>query len=284
MLRPDLVKRPFICLVCPLLPEYSESMTSVATAARRLSPVAFLVLPPQMRIQDLSDSEDEQVAFPLFPPKDTVEESQTNDPSDRRYTPSDILCVTNYLSSKGFPSFAVGTTALRHYGARIIASFVPIAVPQSQHEDATNSLKEHNELSYLGIKSSWVPSGPSLQYPEFKQNGTILRVLLVPDCAWGLRCDPANLCTDGTSGIPYPTVAHFAQSFLRTKHINGLELLVDGQDSSLEWGYENLDFGKHSWKKAVWERSVREKEKRIPRELPVSLYATRFKRRTPTLD
>lgn len=234
-----------------------------------------------MRIQDLSDSEDEEVAFPLFPPNDTVgEESQQSDSSDRRHTPSDILFVTNYLSSKGIPSFAVGTTALRHYGARIIGSFVPLAVPRSQHEDATIALKEHNDLSHLGIKSSWVPSGPSLQYPEFKQNGTTLRILLVPDCAWGLRCDPTNIVTDDTSGIPYPTVAHFAQSFLRTRHINGLELLVDGQDSSLEWGYENLDFGKHSWKKAVWERSVREKEKRIPRELPISLYATRFKRRT----
>src|SRR6266545_7408254 len=152
-----------------------------------------------MRIQDLSDSEDEEVASPLFPPKDAVAEgSQPNDPSERRYTPSDILCVTNYLSSKGIPSFAVGTTALRHYGARIVVSFVPLAVPQSQHEEATNALKEDNELSYLSIKSSWVPSGPSLQYPEFKQNGTTLRILLVPDCAWGLLCDPANIYTDDT--------------------------------------------------------------------------------------
>lgn len=84
---------------------------------------------------------------------------------------------------------------------------------------------------------------------------------------------------DENTSIAYPKASHFAQSLLKTRDVNALELFVDGQDSTLEWGYENLQFGGHSWKKAIWEKTVREKEKRIPLEKPKHLYATRFRRK-----
>lgn len=87
---------------------------------------------------------------------------------------------------------------------------------------------------------------------------------------------------DDNTSIPYPTLSHFAQSLLRTKNVGNLELLVDGQDSEMEWGFDNLEFGKHSWKKAVWEKTVNEKTKRIPMEKPKEIYATRFRRKLET--
>ena len=84
---------------------------------------------------------------------------------------------------------------------------------------------------------------------------------------------------DNNTSIPYPTLSHFAQSLLRTKNVGSLELLVDGQDSEMQWGFDNLEFGKHSWKKAVWEKTVNEKTKRIPMEKPKEIYATRFRRK-----
>ena len=99
---------------------------------------------------------------------------------------------------------------------------------------------------------SWALSGPSLDYPEFKLCSTTLRILLVPDRAWGLECIPSNTQKDDdNTSIPYPTLSHFAQSLLRTRNVGNLELLVDGQDSEMKWGFDNLEFGKHSWKKAV---------------------------------
>lgn len=32
----------------------------------------------------------------------------------------------------------------------------------------------------------------------------------------------------------------------------------DGQDSEMKWGFDNLEFGKHSWKKTVWEKKDQE--------------------------
>lgn len=161
--------------------------------------------------------------------------------------------------------------------------FCTIAVPSDLHEQAIKMLSEQPILRRDLRFSPWSISGPSLRFPCFDREGTTLKILLVPDRAWGLQCLPTHITCDPRSGLPYPTLPHFAQSFLKTKDVNNLELLVDGQDLALDWGYENLDLGRHSWKKVVWKRTVEEKEKRIPLEKPKYLYATRFRRRKPEI-
>jgi len=236
-----------------------------------------------MNLRDLSDSEDDEVVYPESPLQASVQpigSTSVDNPSDRKYTPSDISLITNILRENEIGSFVVGSAALRYYGCRLVLSFVAIAVPGILHDRATQLLKDTENLVYLGIKPDWVPAGPSLNYPEFKLKDTTLKIILVPDVAWGLRCEPTNIQTDEITQLPYPNLSHFMQSLLKTKDVNFLELLIDGQDSSLEWGFDNLDFGMHSWKRAVWEKCVAEKQKRIPREKSRDFYATRFRRKS----
>ena len=73
----------------------------------------------------------------------------------------------------------------------------------------------------------------------------------------GSRMYPFQHAKDGdyNTSIAYLTLSHFSQSLLRTKNVGNLELLVDGQDSEMKWDFDNLEFEKHSWKKAVWEKT-----------------------------
>ena len=123
-----------------------------------------------------------------------------------------------------------------------------------------------------------------MKYPSFKILGVKSTLTLVPDVAWGLHCITSNIHVDGVTLVPYPTLTHFMQSLLRTRDVNKLELLVDGQDSDMEWGWANLQFGNHSWKKKVWEKVVNEKAKQIPWEKNSDFYATRFRRKKLKLN
>ncbi|KAI9752083.1 MAG: hypothetical protein M4579_005768 [Chaenotheca gracillima] len=144
-------------------------------------------------------------------------------------------------------------------------------------------------------------------YPRFKGIGIRFFFLVVPSQEPNITCSPANI-ERSKSGVPFVNLPTYAQSLIDTQNTVDLEDLVDGMDLSLEWGEENLDLEGStdtSWaqaridalladgtkkmfvwidaephsRRAIWERMVGGKTRRLGFKYPEELYLTRFRRR-----
>lgn len=152
-----------------------------------------------------------------------------------------------------------------------------------------------------------MPSPRSLihTYPLFKLQGVNFIFCLVPTSERFISCIPSK-CELSPNGIPYPQLAHLAQSLLDTQHYADLEDLVDGMNLSEEWGEQHLqlDHVPHEYivcknelirealpgssgvfaslctapdARRTWTDAVRGKVSRMVPKCSERLYATRFR-------
>lgn len=147
---------------------------------------------------------------------------------------------------------------------------------------------------------------PLRTFPRFKATKSNDFWLLVTASFAHIPCEPDNI-EKSKGGLPYPSLATYAQSLLETQNGVDLEDLIDGMNLSEEWGEQHLDLDKDidvQWARRQiaiyeeagidemfvylateprktrvdWQRLSRNKEARIGIKKSAARYATRFRK------
>ncbi|WEW54695.1 hypothetical protein PRK78_000117 [Emydomyces testavorans] len=160
----------------------------------------------------------------------------------------EIKEVVDILHTAKIPCSLVGESALIYYGAGRIMHLTTFATQDWHICVPTEQLEKAADLFRVRAKSFELVSRSTLSYtgridhlyPRFKLVGLRLFFILMSSQACHLDLKPENIEFSAT-GLPYPTLAVFAQSLLDGKVGVDLDDLVDGMNLTPEWGEEHLD-------------------------------------------
>jgi hypothetical protein len=222
----------------------------------------------------------------------------------------EALDVIGELTQAEIPSVVVGPRALVYYGAKRAPKFWDICVPDHLHGKATAMFASESLSEKYDSWPRIMPQGGTMihSYSCFTLKGVNFFFYISTTFDHRVSCDPEK-CEMSKLGVPYPKLELFAQSLLETNRFHDLENLVDGMNLTEEWGDEHLNFSLDGLKEyakeknkriretlpesdtkmstfgmavcpnplALWQKLVRNKEKRIGIELPKEKYETRFR-------
>ena len=96
-------------------------------------------------------------------------------------------------------------------------------------------------LSPFGPSALKRVAGLENYFHPFKFDGLPLFFILMSDRACHLVCQPANIQYSTLRSILFPTLLVYAQSLLDGLKAVDFKDLIDGMNSTQEWGEENLD-------------------------------------------
>lgn len=129
---------------------------------------------------------------------------------------------------------------------------------------------------------------PKRKWPRFKVIGLRLFFLLVPADETHFAIEQEGVIVRGKTGLPFPSLPAFVQSYLDNFSIRSyadLADLVDAMDLSEEWAVANCVKvsdepypGAISSRRMRWERITRTKQKRMGRKYDPKIFATRYRR------
>ncbi|KAL2813750.1 hypothetical protein BDW59DRAFT_176662 [Aspergillus cavernicola] len=215
------------------------------------------------------------------------------DPGDDVPSPQEVLEVVSILEGAGITFCVTQISALMYYGAPRVTSDRVLCVQNKDYERAVALFESRDDLlkpcGPLPLNS---PTLLNHKYPRFKARGKIGFWQLVPESYSHFDCKPENI-EWSLGGIPYPKLHLYVQRAIDTK---------DGMDLSEDWGEENLnldgttdtkwledyyqafcaDFRERGKDEQIWERSVRNKQRRLGWKYPPERYATRYRKHGST--